>query len=547
MTRTFSLVKSEKYLFFIVALLNTIPLFSAIYFPTLDGASHLANANIIKQLIFHQNPLFGQFFAINPEPVPNWTSHLVLALLMIPFPAWMAEKILLVTIVVAFPVAFRRLLLSVAPDRPLMSYLIFPLSYSMFLNFGFYNFCISVIMLMFTLTFWIKHCNHPWSFRSFSLLTLLIAITYFSHILSFGVLLILIASHIVSELLSEKFISGRDWRAVINLFFRKSLIITGSALIPLILFIYFFLTRPGTRDLKFLPKDELWNYLITFRPLITFNPVSESKLTIWFTGLLAILAIVGFILLILRKLKMQNRLDQPAAENPGSRNPNLDAWWLTLSIGFLTILYFILPDAYGTASYTNLRILFILSVLFLVGLALLPGNKFAYTLALLAGISFTAIRLSTYRAFLQPIENIAGQCHGASKHIKPNTLVLPLYFMDNWFTGHFVDYFAVDKPVVMVYNYECESGYFPTIWNSRQRPNHTLGNPDDPDLFLNFEMNKGGQSMPLDYVFILGSFDTGKDWFLNTLTRILDSQYKMIYENGHARLFERIQPPVSGI
>lgn len=53
--------------------------------------------------------------------------------------------------------------------------------------------------------------------------------------------------------------------------------------------------------------------------------------------------------------------------------------------------------------------------------------------------------------------------------------------------------------------------------------------------------------MPLDYVFILGSFDPGKDWFLTTLTSILDSQYKMIYENGHARLFERIQPPVTGV
>ncbi len=544
MIRTFSLMKSEKYLFFIVALLNTIPIFSATYFPTLDGASHLANANIIKQLVFHQNQLFGQFFAINPEPVPNWTSHLLLALLMVIFPAWVAEKILLVTIVIAFPVAFRRLLLTVAPDRRLMSYLIFPLTYSMFLNFGFYNFCISVIILIFALSYWIRHSNQPWSLRSFAVLTLLVAVTYFSHILSFGVLLILITSHIISELVTEKFHSRRAWNSLLSQFFRKSLTITSAALAPLILFTYFFLTRPGTRELKFLPKSDLWNYLITFRPLITFNPVSESKLTIWFTGLLTVLAIVGFTILIVRRLSKA----APASIDSGiEHSSHHHAWWLTLSILFLTTLYFVLPDAYGTASYTNLRILFILSVLFLIGLALLPGNKFAYTLALLAGISFTAIRLSTYREFLKPIENIAEQCHGASKHIKPNTLVLPLYFMDNWFTGHFVDYIAVDKPVVMVYNYECESGYFPTIWNAKGRPNYTLGNPDDPDLFLNFSMNKEGPSMPLDYVFILGSFDPGKDWFLTTLTRILDSQYKMIYENGHARLFERIQPPVTGV
>lgn len=542
MTRNFSLMKSEKYLFFIVTVLNTIPLFSAIYFPTLDGASHLANANIIKQLVFHQNQLFGQFFAINPEPVPNWTSHLILALLMVVFPAWIAEKILLVTIIVAFPVAFRRLLLTIAPDRPLMSYLIFPLTYSMFLNFGFYNFCISVIMLMVTLTHWIKHCNHAWNLRSWAILAILIAITYFSHILSFGVLLILIASHIISELITGKLIYHRDWNSALNHFVRKSLIITSAALAPLILFAYFFLTRPGTRDLKFLPKDELWNYLITFRPLITFNPVSESKITIWFTGLLFVLAVVGFTILLIRRLKKE----VPASKDFPDENRSHHAWWLILSVLILTTLYFVLPDAYGTASYTNLRILFILSVLFLTGIALLPGNKFAVTLALLAGITFTAIRLSTYRAFLKPVETIAEQCHGASKYIKPNTLVLPLYFMDNWFTGHFVDYIAVDKPVVMVYNYECESGYFPTIWNEKHRPNHTLGDPGDPDLFLSFEMNKEGPSMPLDYVFILGSFDPGNDWFLTTLTSILDSQYKMIYENGHARLFERIQPPVTG-
>jgi hypothetical protein len=111
--------------------------------------------------------------------------------------------------------------------------------------------------------------------------------------------------------------------------------------------------------------------------------------------------------------------------------------------------------------------------------------------------------------------------------------------MDNWFTGHFVDYLAVDNPVVMVYNYECESGYFPVVWNMEKKPNYYLGNPADPARYINFEIIKGRQSIPLDYVFILGRIDPEKDWFFSTLHGILTEQFKCVYEAENCRLYRR--------
>jgi hypothetical protein len=123
--------------------------------------------------------------------------------------------------------------------------------------------------------------------------------------------------------------------------------------------------------------------------------------------------------------------------------------------------------------------------------------------------------------------------------VAPNSLVLPVYCMDNWFTGHFVDYLAVDKPIVMVYNYECMQGYFPVIWNEEAKPNYFMGDPADPSKYINFELFKGRQSLPLDYVFVVGQYDPQKDWFFTTLHRILTENFTRVYTAENCSLYQK--------
>ena len=147
--------------------------------------------------------------------------------------------------------------------------------------------------------------------------------------------------------------------------------------------------------------------------------------------------------------------------------------------------------------------------------------------------------LGYYTPIVRDLGKMATACHKAADKIQPNSLVLPIYVNDNWFTGHFVDYISVDKPVLMVYNYECQTGYFPTLWNRESKPNFYLGSPSNPEACINFEENKGRPSLPLDYVFVVGNYDPAKDAFFSTLHRILQTDFIPVYTTQYCTLYHK--------
>jgi hypothetical protein len=132
---------------------------------------------------------------------------------------------------------------------------------------------------------------------------------------------------------------------------------------------------------------------------------------------------------------------------------------------------------------------------------------------------------------------LAAACHKAADFVAPNSLVLPIYCMEDWFTGHFVDYIAIDKPIVMVYNYECESGYFPVKWNEKTRPNFYLGNPATPEKYINYQHTRGNPFLRLDYVFIVGRYDKNTDYYAPVLDRIITEDFTKVYQAENCKLY----------
>jgi len=538
--------RAELLLFTLVTIINILPYLTTRFFPSMDGASHLSNSNIINQLIFHHNELFSQFFRINPEPVPNWTSHLFISLLTLIMPAFLAEKILLLVLLAGTPFAFRSLMKTISPSNALYSFLVFPFTHSMFLFFGFFNFCIAILFFAITLNYWLRNYEKPWNPIRLAMLAVFICITYFSHILVFGTLLITITMHIVTGALMDFTCRKFSWKEIVNNFARQTVAITLAAIVPLTLFIYFFYTRPGTREIKFIPREELISYLYTLRPLISFNISVESRPTMILFFLLAFFLLAGvvtFIVSVVKKLRTEGAtVDNmttgavAAAENENCRRLNF--WWLMGSGIVLLVLYFVLPDAYGTASYTSLRIAFVLFLVLILWISTFRIHWWFGILAIIAVIFINSTLNRIYQPTIKDLGKLAVSCYQAADHIKPNSLVLPIYSMDNWFTGHFVDYLAIEKPVIMVYNYECESGYFPVIWNLKSKPNYFLGNPLTPEKYINFEIIKGHPSRQLDYVFILGQYDPAKDWFFTTLHGILTEQFERVYQAENCCLYQ---------
>ena len=168
-----------------------LPIWVFTYFPTQDGVSHVYNSQILTE---YNNPdyQFRDYYEINWYPFPNWLSHFSLAVLMLVFPALIAEKIFLSLYVILFPLAIYYFLNAVQRGRHALVILSFTFVYNYLFLMGFYNFAVSVPLFFLALGYWWKHKDEM-NRNRIILLNLLIVITYFAHLISYAFILFSIA------------------------------------------------------------------------------------------------------------------------------------------------------------------------------------------------------------------------------------------------------------------------------------------------------------------------------------------------------------------
>jgi hypothetical protein len=537
-TLNLRLRRLELLLFIAIMVLNVIPFISLKIFPSLDGASHLANANVIRHLLFSNNTFLPQFFSINPEPVPNWTGHAFLALLMTIMPAWIAEKIMIALMLILMPFAFRRLIQTLSPGIPWLSYLIFPFTHSMFLIYGFYNFNISIILFLFTLNFFLRRKDRWVRFSNLLILGLLLALTYFSHILTFGLLGIsLLLWIIVSACNASMDDPEQRKRIVWGRILKQSALLMLSAIIPLALSAWFFTVRSSSGEIAYLPESELFSKWIHLKPLRSMDGIAESK-SIRFLAWL----FISLILFVMIRMQFLNTFHSRKHLNheagiPKAENTIYSFWFFIVFFGFL-LLYMVAPDSFGSGSYISDRICFIALLILILWLSAMRIPVWILILAAMIGVGVNFKHVTVLKEKLTFHHPLALACSNASKKIPGNVQVLPVNMLHHFFTGHFADYLATDKPVVMVYNYECSFGYFPLVWNKEKRPNYFIGDSLRPkDLYIPFELEKGRPFRKVDYIFLLGTYDTTGQPFFITLDRILKEDATLVYQADSCQLF----------
>ena len=76
----------------LLLLVHLLPIWIVKYFPTQDGPSHIYNAQLFKEYHDHQNFRIRDVYQLNWTPFPNWTTHLLMAMLMYIFPPWFAKR-----------------------------------------------------------------------------------------------------------------------------------------------------------------------------------------------------------------------------------------------------------------------------------------------------------------------------------------------------------------------------------------------------------------------------------------------------------------------
>ena len=134
-------------LFYIPLLVSVILILSVPVYPFVDGAAHLYNSKIIKELLFNSTTPFADFYEFNKVIVPNWLDHILLVFLMLIFTPLWSYKIFLVILVVSQALLFHKIILKLKPENQLLSCLVLPFIFGSFFHGGLYNQQLSLVIL----------------------------------------------------------------------------------------------------------------------------------------------------------------------------------------------------------------------------------------------------------------------------------------------------------------------------------------------------------------------------------------------------------------
>lgn len=437
----------EPGLFLLVTLLHLLPVILLSPFVTLDGPAHLYNAHLIGQLWFDQGMAVHSFFEFNSFPEPNWSGHLLMAVLMMFLPALIAEKTLLLLIILLTVTGYRKLILTIEPSAAWLSWLVFPFVYNFTFLLGFFNFSLAMALLPFWMAWWMNNQNVSRTPKTYILVALFMLFLYFSHLVVF--LLAGLSAGIIS--LFQYSTKGKKQ-------LRSSLIFLFLTTLPGVLMSVFFVFIVGTEgyrgEISRLPVKQLLDDLLHSRMLIMYNYDAEKNVALIFTILLAVLTVYG---LIKRSVQQWQKT------------------FLLLMLSALALV-FILPDSLASGGILSVRLVqwfFLCWCIWLVSLRIPPAV--GMTSGIVAAVFSLYILLHHYPV-QKSLSEEATVIIDAGKTLPDNAVLLPLNYSPNWLHSNMICYLGAMQNVVVLDNYEATQHHFPIVWKQNMDPEIHLGN-----------------------------------------------------------------------
>lgn len=523
-----NLVRYEWLFFCLIAFLNLIPAVRQPFFPSIDGPTHLYNANLILQLASGQSDFLSGCYAFTGWIVPNWGGHFVLASLLSVFTPAMASRIFIGLCLFLLPLSFRFLVRKINQDARFTPYLIFPFCYSFMLCMGFYNFVFGLIILFATLGVLIRYRSSPFRWSSFVLLFFMVLCCYLSHLFVFlclgMIVCCLYALDVLQAVVSKKGIKE-------NL--KSIALMLAVFVIPLFL-TYVYYTKTGSRDAKvYLLKNDLLQNIITGRSMIWYFITEESL----YTTLISLTALFLFsIAVYLYSKTLQNDLS-------GSKSPVAsfimklsfrDVFLLMLVL--MVFLYFKLPDSDSSAGFVSVRLNL---MIFLFLILWISAFQFPTWIAVSSFIVlfFAQYRLlSLHASTFKDINRLTEEILTIEQEIRENTVILPLNYSGNWTEHHSSNYLGIRKPVLILENHETNNAYFPLKWNCDGRM-QDLAHSNYSRFDEILQKTPPDIMTRLDYVFVLN-----KHAFPDSLKQVLLQSFHLKKETPGCLLFESGKP-----
>jgi hypothetical protein len=515
---------TEKTLFFIVVLINTYPVLKYHYFPTLDGPQHLYNARLMLEM-FQGNSYLSDFFQWNHFPVPNYTGHALLALFQLFLKPYLAEKLLLVIYVTGLPYAFRFLINTLPTKQTLTSFLIFPFVYSYMFYLGFYNFSLALILLFFTIGLWIKFRERLTFLRGL-LLFFLCAITYFSHLSVFLTLVVSLFSVLVYFDFVAVVRGDIRFKKLFIEFLIKSVKLIIIVAFPLLLSLVFLAHRPDAIANEFLPVQMLKNHIVNIQTIIAFVTDTEASWTriIFYT--------VVFLMVVTLAIKIIDFIK----ERKLHRLISTGDYWLLASLFFLTA-YFYLPNSDGWAGYFSFRLL-LFAFLFMLLWFASHNIPAIIMIAAIIVVSYSHFQLQKLRdPSTKSLNETAMMIEESSHYIQKNSSIISIDNSGNWIQNHFYNYVGLNKSCLLLNNGEPMMSYFPLVWQLSEDNYWRIDNSGKVDSCHNINHAKAFAKNKIDYLLILGDFDT-TDVCKASTYHYLQEKCDLVFKKEMVRLYK---------
>lgn len=497
---------------------NLLPVFLVNTFVTLDGGAHGYNTNILHDLLFNDGNSYGDYFKLNHELVPNLTSHIIFLALTSFLPYAIAEKILVASFLLFLPIFYRRLVLYYQPSNTFASYLIIPFTHYSLLYLGFYNFSIALVLMLACILYWLKN-KIQMSFKNYLLLFCIFTLIYFSHVFVFAITLLFIGFDVGLNTIKDLTQSKVNRLSTLTNFIKTSTPLAIIASPFLVLMFLYFKKRPCLGHDKFLTDEQIFRMFKDVEVLVPFNEKFEEYSAWFFYGLSAL-----FVFILFHRIKKKNFTSV------------IKDTWLILST-VLVWLLFKFPDDDGYAGYISIRFVILFYIFILIWLSIHELKPIWY-LIIIVVFCYPYLQLRKENRHSERSFNIElEKTKQALMLIKENKTLVSFNFSDNWLAGHFANYLATDKNIIVLDNYEAYTGYFPVSWNYDKLKQFTVS--DSINLSC-LNVPKLGPNTPKaepDYVHIYGNQNQNECY--SNLKRLLDRNYIKIYQKDKVLLFKR--------
>ncbi|HYZ85938.1 MAG TPA: hypothetical protein VE621_16120 [Bryobacteraceae bacterium] len=424
---------------------------TAKYFVTMDGPSHLYTAVLARSLSFDSQSPYAGFYAMRSGLPTNWGVTAIINVLLFFVPTTHVEQALATLCVVIGVAACAYLLWSLSPDTLPLTPVLNVIAGVWFLWIGFYNFYLGMAFGFFALGYFIRNGRHL-TWKKAAVLASLLLITAITHVLSAAVCLLAMG-------LVWCWIFTRSWlgceRTVDAMSILKPAGITIVTIIPaLIVLSSFVISGSEARQ-----SDRMIAWAFNSFPLHIFasSQGRTGEQLILYPGILCIMSIGVLGMSKLEWLSARGALALAAA------------------ISYFLYLYF--PDIGFGGSEVKIR--FVWCVVLLATITSLSTAKIRALrtpLSIYVAVLFLFHLFGTRETNLTSVSRFAEQYRASLMALRPGSTVLRVLYPNDGVRQHFhidraamnplyhIDAFvAAERRLVVLTDYQAHAGYFPVV------------------------------------------------------------------------------------